>query len=120
MKHGSQTDPIFLHDLDKADRRRVIIFAIARLIAFSVVVLALYFFIPVGGFNDADPAAAWIRLAGDRAGLFRSPGNSIAADTHGAYSRGPGGRGCRRNPLMFLCLFALALHINVDHICVGL
>src|SRR6478735_935874 len=63
-KHGSQTDPIFLHDLDKASRRRVLILAVARLVVFTAVILTLYFFIPIGGFNDANPAAAWIRLAG--------------------------------------------------------
>jgi voltage-gated potassium channel Kch len=62
-KRGGQTDPIFLHDLDKAGRRRVLIFAVARLVAFTVVILALYFIIPIGGFNDANPSAAWIRLA---------------------------------------------------------
>ncbi|SDO91018.1 Ion channel [Arthrobacter sp. ok909] len=62
-KHGGQTDPVFLHDLDKASRRKVIIFAVARLVAFTVVVLALYFVFPISGFNDDNPAAAWIRLA---------------------------------------------------------
>ena len=62
-KHGGQTDPIFLHDLDKAGRRHVIIFAVVRLAAFTAVILTLYFVIPIGGFNDANPAAAWIRLA---------------------------------------------------------
>ncbi len=62
-KHGSQKEPIFLRDLDKGGRRRVLILAVARLIAFSVITLSLYFLIPIGGFNDANPAAAWIRLA---------------------------------------------------------
>lgn len=57
-------NPIFLRDLDKASRRRVLIRAVSRMAAFAVIILALYFFIPVGGFNDANPAAAWIRLAG--------------------------------------------------------
>ena len=62
-KHGSQPDPIFLHDLDKAGRRHVLIWAGVRLAAFTVLILSLYFVIPVGGFNEANPAAAWIRLA---------------------------------------------------------
>ncbi|MFE4228957.1 ion channel [Arthrobacter sp. NPDC056886] len=62
-KPGSQPDPIFLHELDKAGRRQVLIWAGLRLAAFAVLILALYFVIPVGGFNQANPAAAWIRLA---------------------------------------------------------
>ena len=62
-KPGSQPDPIFLHDLDKAGRRQVLIWAGIRLAAFTVLILSLYFVIPVGGFNQANPAAAWIRLA---------------------------------------------------------
>src|SRR6188472_2644018 len=60
---GGQPDPIFLHDLDKASRRQVLIWAGIRLAAFTVLILSLYFVIPVGGFNEANPAAAWIRLA---------------------------------------------------------
>jgi hypothetical protein len=60
---GGQPDPIFLHDLDKASRRQVLIRAGIRLAAFTVLILSLYFVVPVGGFNGANPAAAWIRLA---------------------------------------------------------
>ncbi|GAA2144992.1 hypothetical protein GCM10009825_37100 [Arthrobacter humicola] len=41
----------------------MIISAVARLVAFTVVVLTLYFVFPVSGFNGDNPAAAWIRLA---------------------------------------------------------
>ena len=62
-KHGSQTDPIFLHELDKAGRRQVLLLAAARLVAFAVLILSLYFVIPISGFNVDNPAAAWVRLA---------------------------------------------------------
>ncbi|WP_459384875.1 ion channel [Arthrobacter humicola] len=107
MKHGSPTDPIFLHDLDKADRRRVIIFAIARLVAFSVVVLALYFFIPVGGFNDADPAAAWIRLAGVVLVFFAVLAIQLRLILVAHIPRVRAAAAVAETLLMFLCLFAL-------------
>ena len=62
-KHGSQTDPIFLHELDKAGRRQVLLLAAARLVAFAVLILSLYFVIPISGFDVDNSAAAWIRLA---------------------------------------------------------
>jgi hypothetical protein len=60
-KRGSQTDAVFLRELGKADRRHVLVIAAVRLVAFTVVILALYFLVPIGGFKD-NPAAAWIRL----------------------------------------------------------
>lgn len=107
MKHGSTADPIFLHDLDKADRRRVIIFAIARLIAFSVVVLTLYFLIPVGGFNDAAPAAAWIRLAAVVLAFFAVLAIQLRLILVAHIPRVRAAAAVAETMLMFLCLFAL-------------
>jgi hypothetical protein len=60
-KWDSHTGAVFLRELGKADRRHVLIIATVRLISFTVVILALYYLVPIGGFKD-DPAAAWIRL----------------------------------------------------------
>ena len=106
-KHGSQTDPIFLHDLDKADRRRVLIFAVARLIAFSVVILALYFLIPVGGFNDANPAAAWIRLAAIVLVFFAALALQLRMILAAHIPQVRAAAAVVESLLMFLCLFAL-------------
>jgi hypothetical protein len=106
-KHGSPTDPIFLHDLDKAGRRRVIIFAIARLVAFSVVILSLYFVVPVGGFNDNDPAAAWIRLAAVVLIFFAALAIQLRLILVAHIPRVRAAAAVAETLLMFLCLFAL-------------
>ena len=51
-KRASQTDAVFLRELGKADRRHVLVIATVRLVAFTVVILALYFLVPIGGFKD--------------------------------------------------------------------
>ncbi|MFE4197945.1 potassium channel family protein [Paenarthrobacter sp. NPDC056912] len=43
--------------------RRVVLGAIARTAAVVAATLLLYFFVPVDGFNEHNPAAAWFRLA---------------------------------------------------------
>ncbi|AXJ10961.1 potassium channel family protein [Arthrobacter sp. PM3] len=62
-KQDGQVDPVFLRDLDKASRRNVVLSALIRLSGFAVVVLGFYYVVPISGFNDDNPAAAWIRLA---------------------------------------------------------
>jgi voltage-gated potassium channel len=106
-KHGSQTDPIFLHDLDKAGRRRVLIFAVARLVAFTVVILTLYFVIPIGGFNDANPAAAWIRLAGIVLVFLAALVLQLRMILTAHIPQVRAAAAVFESVLMFLCLFAL-------------
>ena len=106
-KHGSQTAPIFLHDLDKAGRRRVLIVAGARLVAFSAVVLSLYFFIPVGGFNSDNPAAAWIRLAGVVLVFFAALALQLRIILVAHIPKVRAAAAVVETLLMFLCLFAL-------------
>ena len=106
-KHGGHTDPIFLHDLDKADRRRVLTFAIARLLAFSVLVLAIYFIVPVGGFNNDNPAAAWIRLAGVVLIFFAVLAVQLRMILVAYIPRVRAAAAVAETLLMFLCLFAL-------------
>ena len=61
-KQGSRKIPVFVRQLDRAARRHVFLVAAIRLAAFLALLLFLYFAIPVGGFNEDNPAAAWIRL----------------------------------------------------------
>jgi hypothetical protein len=63
-EQGSRKKPVFVRQLDRAARRHVFVVAALRLAAFLAVILVLYFAIPIGGFNEDNPAAAWIRLAG--------------------------------------------------------
>lgn len=63
-KQGNRKDPVFVRQLDKAARRHVATVAAMRLVVFLAIILFLYFAIPVGGFNEDNPAAAWIRLVG--------------------------------------------------------
>lgn len=60
---NGRTGPVFVRDLDRAARRHALGFAVIRVAAFSGILLSLYFVIPVGGFNDQNPVAAWVRLA---------------------------------------------------------
>lgn len=63
-KRGVQKDAVFVRQLDRAAKRHVFAVTGIRLAAFLTITLFLYFTIPVGGFNEDNPAAAWIRLAG--------------------------------------------------------
>lgn len=56
-------DPLFLRELGASGRRRALLISALRLCAFAGIVLGLYFAIPIGGFNEQNPAAAWLRLA---------------------------------------------------------
>lgn len=62
-KTSGRTEPVPLGDLDKKARQHALALALLRVGVFTGIVLTLYFIIPVGGFNDENPAAAWIRLA---------------------------------------------------------
>ena len=105
--HGSQPDPIFLHDLDKAGRRQVLIFAAARLAAFTVLILSLYFVVPVGGFNDDNPAAAWIRLAAVVLVFLAALALQLRMILAAHIPQVRAAEAVVETVLMFLCLFAL-------------
>lgn len=63
-KQGSRKPPVFVRQLDRASRRHVFLVAAIRLAAFLAMLIFLFSAIPIGGFNEDNPAAAWIRLAG--------------------------------------------------------
>lgn len=64
IKKGSRKPPVFVRQLDRASRRHVFLVTAIRLAAFLAILIFLLIAIPIGGFNDDNPAAAWIRLAG--------------------------------------------------------
>ena len=106
-KQGSRKDPVFVRELDKAARRHVVVVAAARLVAFLAIILFLYFAIPIGGFNDHNPAGAWIRLLGVLlvflSALALQLRMIIAADVPQVRAA----EAVVETILMFLCLFAL-------------
>ena len=63
-KPGSRKSPVFVRQLDRATRRHVFLVAAIRLAAYLALLIFLLAAIPVGGFNEDNPAAAWIRLVG--------------------------------------------------------
>ncbi|WP_043445915.1 potassium channel family protein [Arthrobacter sp. L77] len=61
-KSLGQSSPAFFRELDRTSRRRAVLGSIVRVTAFCAVLLVVYAVIPIGGFNDANPAGAWVRL----------------------------------------------------------
>ncbi|WP_434993959.1 ion channel [Arthrobacter sp. Ld5] len=57
-----QRSPAFVRDLDKRVRRRAVLLMLIRLIVFCTILLGTYFLIPVEGFDEENPLAAWVRL----------------------------------------------------------
>ena len=106
-KDGGQTDPIFLHDLDKAGRRRVLILAVTRLAAFTLITLTLYFVIPIGGFNGDNPAAAWIRLAAVVLVFLAALALQLRMILSAHIPQVRAAEAVVETVLMFLCLFGL-------------
>lgn len=49
-------------DLDRTRRIQVTLLAVVRLVLVLTAGMLLYFLIPVDGFNEVDPLAAWVRL----------------------------------------------------------
>lgn len=60
VRKTSQTD---FMNLDDASRLHVALAAALRILLILAGSFLLYFLIPVGGFNDDNPLAAWIRLS---------------------------------------------------------
>ena len=106
-KKGSRKDPVFVRQLDRASRRRVIIVAAIRLVGFVAILLFLYSFIPIDGFNEDNPAAAWIRLGAVLlvflSALVLQLRMIIAAEVPQLRAA----EAVVETVLMFLCLFAL-------------
>lgn len=59
-----KTNQMEFMNLDDAGRLHVAFGAVIRLTLILAVSFLLYFLIPVGGFNESNPLAAWIRLSG--------------------------------------------------------
>lgn len=59
-----KTNQMEFMNLDDAGRLQVAFGAVIRLTLILAVSFLLYFLIPVGGFNESNPLAAWIRLSG--------------------------------------------------------
>ncbi|GAA1495129.1 potassium channel family protein [Paeniglutamicibacter kerguelensis] len=57
----TQTD---FMNLDAGGRIRVAILGALRMLLVLTASFLFYFLIPIGGFNESNPAAAWIRLSG--------------------------------------------------------
>ncbi|MFB0838642.1 potassium channel family protein [Arthrobacter sp. E44] len=110
---SSQTGPVFLRDLDRAARRRALGLAIIRVAAYSAILLSLYFVIPVGGFNDQNPMAAWIRLAGVVLVFFGVLAYQMRTILAARVPQIRAAETVVEAILMFLCLFAL-LYVSLS------
>lgn len=54
--------PALFPDIDRGAVRRVVLGAIMRTAVIVAATLLVYFLIPVDGFNEENPVAAWVRL----------------------------------------------------------
>lgn len=106
-KHGSRTNPVFLRDLDQVSRRHVLVLAAIRVAAFATIILSLYFIIPVGGFNDENPAAAWVRLGGIVLVFSAAMTLQLRTILEAHVPQVRAAETVVESLLMFLCLFAL-------------
>lgn len=55
--------PVLFLNIARPTLRRAVLQAIVRTAGIVVLSLLLYFFVPIGGFDDANSIAAWLRLA---------------------------------------------------------
>lgn len=62
VRQRHQKHPALLPRIDRSAMHRVLIVGIARTAAVPVLTLLLYVLIPADGFNDENPAAAWVGL----------------------------------------------------------
>ncbi|MET3950006.1 potassium channel family protein [Arthrobacter sp. UYEF36] len=112
-KQGSRKAPVFVRELDKAARRHVLVVAFLRMAAFLAVVLIFYFAIPIGGFNEDNPAAAWIRLGGVLFIFLSALGLQLRMIIAAEVPQIRAAEAVVETVLMFLCLFAL-LYISLS------
>lgn len=106
-KQGSRKDPVFVRELDKPARRHVLVVAVLRMAVFLVVVLFFYFAIPIGGFNESNPAAAWIRLGGVLLIFLSALALQLRMILAAEVPQIRAAEAVVETVLMFLCLFAL-------------
>ncbi|MDR7082773.1 voltage-gated potassium channel Kch [Arthrobacter ginsengisoli] len=106
-KQGTRKDPVFVRQLDRAARRHVVIITAFRLAAFLAIILFLFFAIPVGGFNEDNPAAAWIRLVAVLLVFLSALALQLRLITAAEVPQVRAAEAVVETVLMFLCLFAL-------------
>jgi voltage-gated potassium channel len=106
-RQGSRKDPVFVRQLDKSGRRRVIMVTAIRLAVVLAIVLSLFFFFPVGGFNADNPAAAWIRLAAVALVFLTALGLQLRMILNAEVPQVRAAEAVVETIVMFLCLFAL-------------
>jgi voltage-gated potassium channel len=106
-KQGSRKDPVFVRELDKAARRHVVVVAVMRLAAFVAIVLFFYFAFPVGGFNENNPSAAWLRLGGILVFFLIALALQLRMIIEAEVPQIRAAEAVVESVLMFLCLFAL-------------
>ena len=106
-KQESRKVPVFVRELDKAARRHVLVLALLRLAAFVAIVLIFYFAIPISGFNEDNPAAAWIRLGGVLLAFLTALALQLRMIIAAKVPQIRAAEAVDETVLMFLCLFAL-------------
>ena len=106
-RRGDRRPPVHFQQLDQPSRRRLAYLVALRILVGAALIFAVYFLIPVGGFNDPNPAGAWIRLAG-LAVVFLAA--MVVQMRRVAGARVPQARAVEavvHGVLLFVCLFAL-------------
>ena len=106
-KQGSRKDPVFVRELDKAARRHVFVVAVLRLAVFLAILLFFYFAIPIGGFNENNPAAAWVRLGIVLLAFLAALAIQLRMIITAEVPQIRAAEAVVETVLMFLCLFAL-------------
>ena len=106
-KQGSRKEPVFVRELDKSARRHVFVVAVLRLAAFVTILLFFYFAIPVSGFNEDNPAAAWIRLGVVLLAFLAALAIQLRMIIAAEVPQIRAAEAVVETVLMFLCLFAL-------------
>ena len=78
-----------------------------RIVAVAAAIFAIYFLIPVSGFNDPNPAAAWIRLAGIAVVFLATMVVQMRRVATAAVPQARAVEAVVHGVLLFICLFAL-------------
>jgi hypothetical protein len=106
-KQGSRKNPVFVRELDKASRRHVFVVFALRLAVFLVAILFFYFAIPIGGFNEDNPAGAWIRLGGVLVAFLTALAIQLRMIIAAEVPQIRAAEAVVESIFLFLCLFAL-------------
>lgn len=107
IRQDSRKDPVFVRQLDKGGRRRVILVTAIRLAAVLAMILSLFFLFPVDGFNVANPAAAWIRLAAVTLVFLTALALQLRIILRAEVPQVRAAEAVVETIIMFVCLFAL-------------